>query len=1725
MKKTTIKFIILEIREILRELYIKKYFITIFFYMVKLLDQLKKILIILVMYIILFICAYRRDLVKPIIYIKKSLSPLTKQFELNNVISKLDSTTYNLISEIYKNKEEIKSLDTIDNITLNLLFALSNSTGVFKKKIENRKYISSIGEKTIYEHLRNCKKENLPLKFKLKKKICEFRDEVAHPYQYIQDETRRQEIDLGLFVGINLGLKDFPLKLDFSELNVYVSVPVSNSKSIIIFRYGLFFKKVVKKVKKLIRKTSKKDNFSSLSFRFFETNNNNDKLNKNNLCLILLKKKYNLELNTYKEQLNYIINYTINNINLVENKNISLVKINFIEDIINYIISKTYNYKTNLYELKKLYKNEIKKEECNLYENEKSNKKHIDIYKQCITYFNTYGTLLYYLDSYNNLIVNRFFKYNFIFQSNFYRNINIKNINININMIPILMDKLYSYVILMIYNALTKSYSYLTIIILDRLYPYIIIIGFNILSKLYSHIKRISSNALNKLYSYITKKDELVYKDKNDISVSKINFVNIRYLQSKRFTNIKEKNLILLSPSEYTSYNLKSNDITLLHYFIVQNSNFVKISNYNKYLINLKINNNNNNYKYFIETFINFNKKYLKKKKIINLKNFIQNFLINDTYKLNSYKKYKRIELSKIQQKYSFNVDFENSIYLQLEKANYKYNYEYIADKNIFLSDYINPIYDKSLTDIYNNSFKNNEYLEQKKQYMYSLHTQHTHTHEHNYNRKNNLIEKLKHTHERIVNDNIENNLIEKLKSNINKKDINISYFERKIIKNKNIIENIINNKIILFTYINNINLLKKDLYNLINLIINFININKNKIYILILLLYQIIYKKCYIFLCKNLPKIYIWIYNQEKNNIFFFAQIKLTEKIILIKEIIKNTLIKSKQLSRISSIEQRMIKKNYNLLPPTQLEILIYVVIVFIIFILFKYIFEIIYNLNQLYEQIKILKYLIIPVHVDEARMLYTHTKEDFLKCYDTILINITKAFISFINSLLDYHNIFIFRSYTRIRIKKAFIRLFSSIISNLISLIKNLKIHINFSKYATYFSYKGKFLYFCLFDQKKMNTEKGYLYNNIEHWITNSYFINNKEKNFIIQFMAINKHKKINNIDLNNFFFKKYEQPGYKYLYNLINKKYNYNFDIYNIKFEERRIFLANNYINLYPHNNKQKNLPFPLSFIYKQNILVIDNENEDFLLIKSNIIKNPHIPFVTLTTYYEDMIANSNLPFFTNFESFRKRKIRKNTLSNIDEKNKVFEKFVCGDKDNMLDDLIIDNITNRTFNLFFQLELINTISPCIVWIPNIHEYNMNYDYYEISVFNFSPFLLRKLANIISHQKKTLFIASTFNLKKMDPVFIRPNCLSKCLLLRKPTNILDQRKYLFNLLESKGFYLENIKTINNNLLNSKGIRDLFTLSNETILLSIINKNNNIINDDIIQFSRHKQFHTYFNIPKTPLNFTLYQIGQAFIQIIFNYSPLNDPISIYTNFLTKDYFYRYYFSLCTNITKINLCFYIFKCYAGFIINKMWYSLEKFNLLLTCNLSSNVDDFNLFYALLKVEKTILLDKFDSNNYDLDTLVNYAPKDWFDFLFENESKKELFEDKLLTFEDQLLTFEDQLLTLYKDERIIPASLRHNWSYMYSFNFNKENHILTDFLKYPFADLRKMYISKNNIYNEFYYYSFLNQVVSYLHSLIYENKHIFEKIMLVLSEKGWVFPEEIKTIISDFVIKKF
>ncbi|KAJ0875569.1 Protein Ycf2 [Helianthus annuus] len=99
--------------------------------------------------------------------------------------------------------------------------------------------------------------------------------------------------------------------------------------------------------------------------------------------------------------------------------------------------------------------------------------------------------------------------------------------------------------------------------------------------------------------------------------------------------------------------------------------------------------------------------------------------------------------------------------------------------------------------------------------------------------------------------------------------------------------------------------------------------------------------------------------------------------------------------------------------------------------------------------------------------------------------------------------------------------------------------------------------------------------------------------------------------------------------------------------------------------------------------------------------------------------------------------------------------------------------------------QFELAKAMSPCIIWIPNIHDLDVNESNY---------FSLDLLVNLLSRDYETrniLVIASTHIPQKVDPALIAPNKLNTCIKIRRLL-IPQQRKHFFTLSYTRGFHLE---------------------------------------------------------------------------------------------------------------------------------------------------------------------------------------------------------------------------------------------------------------------------------------------------------------------------------------------
>lgn len=195
---------------------------------------------------------------------------------------------------------------------------------------------------------------------------------------------------------------------------------------------------------------------------------------------------------------------------------------------------------------------------------------------------------------------------------------------------------------------------------------------------------------------------------------------------------------------------------------------------------------------------------------------------------------------------------------------------------------------------------------------------------------------------------------------------------------------------------------------------------------------------------------------------------------------------------------------------------------------------------------------------------------------------------------------------------------------------------------------------------------------------------------------------------------------------------------------------------------------------------------------------------------------------------------------------------------------------------------------MSPCIIWIPGIHD---------LAVNEFSYLSLGLLVNYLSRDRdrcstrKILVIASTHIPQKVDPALIAPNKFNTCIKIRRLL-LPQQRKHFFTLSYTRGFDLEK-KMFQTNGFGSitmgSNVRDLVALTNEALSISIIQKKS-IIDTNIIRFALHRQTWDLRSRvrPVRDHEILLYQVGRALSQNVLLSNSSIDPISIYMKMKKK---------------------------------------------------------------------------------------------------------------------------------------------------------------------------------------------------------------------------------------------
>nr|QWW92857.1 hypothetical chloroplast RF21 [Herbertus javanicus] len=264
-------------------------------------------------------------------------------------------------------------------------------------------------------------------------------------------------------------------------------------------------------------------------------------------------------------------------------------------------------------------------------------------------------------------------------------------------------------------------------------------------------------------------------------------------------------------------------------------------------------------------------------------------------------------------------------------------------------------------------------------------------------------------------------------------------------------------------------------------------------------------------------------------------------------------------------------------------------------------------------------------------------------------------------------------------------------------------------------------------------------------------------------------------------------------------------------------------------------------------------------------------------------------------------------------------------------------------RRLNLI--LDLAKGMSPCIIWIRNIHQLDVNRSTQNIeSDPTFLLGILLKHFQIDSFKTRTknniIIIGSTHVPKKVDPSLISPDRLDRVLNIRLLNTY--QRKNQFPILLNRNNLQLNKKLSYFNEFGSRtmgyNIRDLVALTNETSLISLT-RNKSFVYDDIVKLAFHRQVLGFSHTNNAPnyqqnLKNLLYKIGRAIIQNIMIEGSAINPLNI-NNYLWKRKFYylsKWYSepSMHDSIIKEStILVHILGSLAGIAARDSWLILEK----------------------------------------------------------------------------------------------------------------------------------------------------------------------------------------------------
>lgn len=386
-------------------------------------------------------------------------------------------------------------------------------------------------------------------------------------------------------------------------------------------------------------------------------------------------------------------------------------------------------------------------------------------------------------------------------------------------------------------------------------------------------------------------------------------------------------------------------------------------------------------------------------------------------------------------------------------------------------------------------------------------------------------------------------------------------------------------------------------------------------------------------------------------------------------------------------------------------------------------------------------------------------------------------------------------------------------------------------------------------------------------------------------------------------------------------------------------------------------------------------------------------------------------------------------------------------------------------RRLNLI--LELAEKLSPCIIWMQNIHELNVNRSTQNVeSDPTFLLGILLKYFQTTFGKKNTnniVIIGSTHLPKKVDPALISPNRLDRLINIRM-FNILQRQKKISILLHSKHskfFYSKKKKSsINEFGYRTRGYnaRELAGLINEILLISIA-QNQSIIEKKTIRLAFHRQAlsSTYTNNKKKfTQNYGIlsYKVGKVIIQNLFLKNSSRNPLYFGSDLWKKKFYYlsKWYLEPSifeSTIKEFTILPHILGCLAGLAARDSWFILKnKPDNLISLDKSAEND----FYLACGIVESLLrefswLEIFEEENS------NKKKNLHFQFQIENPlymMKKGLFsiinqntKNRLLT-NNQIISYKKELYQLTSNIAWAPKICRLNFIRTNLFNWiNRPN----------------------------------------------------------------------------------